>query len=217
MKTDKEIQDDVMEELKCDASVDATGIAITVSDGIVTMLGEVPGYGQKASAERAAKRVYGVRGVADELEVKLPDSSLRSDSQIVAAALEALKWHASVPDEQIKVTVNRGWVTLEGGVEWQYQKDAALDAVRHLTGVRGVVNMITLAPRVMHANVKNAIYRAFERNADLDARRVGVKARDGLVVLHGNVHSWTEHDEATRAALSVPGVREVDNELIVMP
>jgi len=217
MKTDKEIQDDVMEELHCDPSIDAAGIAVTVKDGIVTMLGEVPGYGQKASAERAAKHVYGVRGVADELEVKLPDSSLRSDSQIAAAALEALKWHASVPDEQIKVLVNRGWVTLEGGVQWPYQKDAAVDAVRHLTGVKGVVNMITLVPRIMHANVKNAIYRAFERNADLDARRVGVNARDGMVILHGNVHSWTEHDEATRAALSVPGVREVDNELVVMP
>ena len=217
MESDSRIKDDVLQELRLEPSLDATQIAATVKGGVVTLAGQVLTYGEKFTAERAAKRVYGVRGVAEELEVSLPAPHQRTDSDIAAAAVSALKWHSSVPDEKIKVTIEKGWLTLEGKVDWRYQSEAAESAVRYLTGVRGVTNLIVIHPRVTPAQVKEQIHKAFERNAELDARRIGVKAHNGTVMLHGNVRSWTEREEAQRAVWTIPGVQDVENNLTVTP
>lgn len=215
--SDNEIRDDVIEELDVDPTVDATQIGVTVKNGVVSLSGHVPNYGQKWCAENAAKRVYGVKGIADELDVHLPFSAQKTDPEMAQAAINAFRWHASIPDDRLTVTVDHGWVKLEGSVDWQYQKDAAASAVRYLTGVKGVSNNITLTPKVKPADVKEKIQNAFERNADLESRRIGVNVRDGKVVLHGNVRNWTERDEAQRAVWSIPGVREVENDLSVTP
>ena len=149
MKTDSELQRDVLDELKWEPSVDAAHIGVSVKDGVVTLSGHVSSYAEKFAAERAAKRVLGVRAVANEIDVKLPSSSQRTDEDIAAAAVNALKSNVSVPADKIKVTVSKGWVKLEGEVEWQYQKDAAENAVRYLAGVMGVTNLITVKPRVL--------------------------------------------------------------------
>lgn len=217
MTSDIEIQEDVLDELRLDPSVDASRVGVAVKDGIVSFTGWVCSYAEKEIAEDIAKRVYGVRGVADDLEVKLPASSARTDPEIASAAVNALKWHSAVPDEKIKVMVQKGWVTLEGTVEWQFQKDAATDAVRSLTGVKAISNLIKVTPKVVPADVREQIESCFKRNAELDARRIGVKTHDGKVRLHGNVRTWAEKEEAQRAVWSVPGVREVENDLLVMP
>ena len=217
MITDSNLQRDVMQELKDEPSVDASQIGVAAKSGVVTLTGVVASYAEKLAAEHAAKRVSGVQGVADDLTVRLPDGRQRIDADIAKAALDALRWNAWVPDDVVKVTVDKGWITLEGTVDWQYQRDAAADGVRHLTGVRGVTNVISINPRakVSAADVKRRIFEAFRRSAELDARRIGIDAHDGKVILHGNVHDWSEVQEAQRAAYAVPGVVEVENRLTV--
>lgn len=217
MRTDQEIQSDVAAELHTDPSAGATHVGVSVNEGVVTLSGYVSNYAEKWAAERAAKRVYGVKAVADEVTVKIPSASERTDDEIAEAAVQALRWHAAVPDDLIKLVVENGWVTLEGAVDWQYQKDAALQAIRSLLAVRGVIDRVSVAPRVKPAVVRDQIHAALVRNAEVDARRIGVKAKEGHVVLHGNVRSWFEREEAARAAWNIPGVREVENELTVTP
>jgi osmotically-inducible protein OsmY len=219
MQSDEQVQRDVLEELRLDPTVDASQIGVTARDGVVTLTGMVSTLAQKYAAEGVAKRVYGVRGVADDIEVRLFGEGARTDADIAKAALDTLKWDSMVPDDKIKVTVEKGWVTLDGTVDWNYQRDAAGRAVRNLTGVRGLSNLVTVRPKakVNPGEVKRQIFDAFRRNADLEARRIGVDSKDGKIVLHGNVHNWTEFDEATRAAWSVPGVAEVENQLAVVP
>jgi osmotically-inducible protein OsmY len=162
-------------------------------------------------------RVYGVKAVANEFDVKLPGSSKHTDEDIAEACVGALKVCYSVRDEKIKVVVKNGWVTLDGEVEWQYQREAAMDVVRYLNGVRRASNTITVKTRVKPADVKDKIEAAFKRSAEIDARRVSVEARDGKVILHGRVRSWTERDEAQKAAWAAPGVTAVENQLAVTP
>jgi osmotically-inducible protein OsmY len=217
MKTDSELQKDVMAELKWVPSIDAAEIGVAVKDGVVTLSGNVDNYKEKWDAERAAERVFGVAAVAEEIKVRLPGSSSRTDEEIARAAADALKWNMQVPHDRIKVQVQNGWLTLKGEAEWQYQKDAAGDAVRNLMGLLSVSNEITVKPTVQAVDVKSKIERALQRNALLDARRISVEAESNKVILNGNVRTWIEREQAQWAAWAAPGVSEVQNNIRIGP
>src|ERR1700730_7035433 len=213
--TDLKLKANVESELKWEPSVNAAEVGVAVKDGIVTLTGHVQSYWQKIAAERAAGRVSGVRAVVNELEIRLPTSSERTDENIARAALNALSWSVSVPADRIKVKVSKGWITLEGNVEWQYQKAAAEKVVRDLVGVKGVVNLIEVKPRASTAEVKAAIEAALKRSAEVDASNIQVEADGDKVILRGTVRSWAEREEAERAAWRAAGVRSVDNRITV--
>ena len=215
MKTDKQIREDILDELKWDPSINEKAIGVEVKDGIVTLAGSVDTYSQKFNAERAAERVSGVRALADTLKVTLPTKFGRSDTDIAKAAATSLDWDIEVPTG-VKVKVVDGWVTLEGSVEWQYQKKAAERAVMHLTGVRGITDLIVVRPaKASVADVSKKIHEALKRSAEWDAERITVEALDGKVTLRGKVRSFAERDDAERAAWAALGVSAVDDKIVV--
>jgi osmotically-inducible protein OsmY len=213
MKTDSELRRDVERELEWDPSVDERRIGVSVLEGIVTLTGDVSSFFEKWRAERAVERVEGVRGIANELEVK--PASERSDADIARAAADALKWNVTVPSDKITVKVEKGWLTLEGEVRWDFQRRAAEKAVRELPGVRGISNRITVRPRVEPQDVKRKIEETFKREATIDANRVTVQVNGSEVTLRGSVRSWMERHEAEKAAWAAPGVTAVHNYITV--
>jgi len=217
MKTDSNLQSDVLEELKWWPNVNAAHIGVAAKNGVVTLTGQVAHYAEKAAAEEAAKGVYGVKGTANDIMVELVGAAKRTDQDVAAAALSAIKWDFEVPEDKVKVVVKSGWVTLEGTVDWQYQKDAAERSVRYLMGVIAVTNNIGIKPSAKWIDVKTKIEDAFRRNADIEARRISVGTHDGKVTLSGSVSSWAESDQAVSAAWAAPGVTSVHNDLVIMP
>jgi len=214
-RTDEQIQRDVFAELKWDARVMPNEIGVSVKNGIVTLTGWVNTYSKRWAAEDAAHRVRGVVAVVNDIEVKLPSSAERTDPDIAAAAIHALTWDAFIPMEKIKVTVGKGWVRLEGEVEWQYQKVDAERVVRRLTGVKGVTNLIVVKPRVTASDLKRKIEEALVRSVKTDAEHITVEVEGSKAILKGMVRSWAEKEEAERAAWLAPGITEVDNRITI--
>lgn len=217
MTTDSDIERDVKDELHWEPDLDPTDIAVSVKNGVVTLSGFVRSYTDKYAAEQAAKRVAGVRAVANDLEVRLPSIDERPDPEIARDAVAAIKSQLPISGENIKAIVKNGWVTLEGEVEWQYQKNTAENAVRRIKGVKGVTNYVSLKPRAAPSEIKRKIQDAFRRNAEVDANRIQVEIHGSEVVLKGAVRSWIEREEAERVAWSAPGVTKVTDEIVVAP
>lgn len=214
--SDEEIQREVLEELKWDARVSPTEIGVSVKGGIVTLTGFVDAYTKKWAAEDAAHRVRGVKAVANDIEVRLPASSERTDADIAGAAVHALEWDAALSLENIEVSVANGWVTLRGDVEWQFQRLDAERVVRRLTGVKGVSNLLVVRPRnIDPASLKSKIESALIRTVKEDAERITVETDGTKIRLKGKVRSWLEKEEAERAAWRAPGVTSVDNQLVI--
>jgi osmotically-inducible protein OsmY len=215
IKSDSQLQRDVIEELRWDPSVGRMEIGVASKDGVITLSGNVDSYSRKFSAVKAAERVSGVKAVAEELKVVLPSTLVRPDTDIAHAVVDGLRWDVDVPEEGIKARVDEGWVWLEGEVEWQFQRSAAERAVRFLTGVKGVTNLITIKRRVSAPDVKQRIESALKRHAEQDARNITVEALDGQVTLRGTVRSWAERTDAENAAWGAPGVSKVDDRLTI--
>lgn len=213
--TDKKIQEDVMSELDWDPEVDSSEIGVVVKDGVVTLSGEVGSYWVKRAAERAAKRVKGVKGIAQDIAVKYSGME-ETDADITSAAIGAIKWNTTIPDDVVFVKVENGWVSLEGEVEWEYQKNASEKSVEKIKGVKGVSNFITVKPRIQTSVVKEKIKNALERAADIEANNIEVVAEGNSVILKGKVRTWSEKEEVQRAAWSAPGVLRVENHLVIM-
>lgn len=209
--TDQEIQTDVMAELRWDPSVPANEIGVVVKDGVVTLTGTVDTYMKKWRAEEVAHRVNGVIAVANEIQVR--SIGERTDSDIAAAALHALSWNSTIPQGKVHVTVDKGWITLKGDVEWQYQRQEAERVVRRLLGVKGVSNLITVKPAATPSDLKRKIEDALVRNAQVDAERITVEVQGSKAVLKGKVRSWAEREEAERVAWLAPGITSVDNQI----
>jgi osmotically-inducible protein OsmY len=217
VRSDDDIKRDVEQELRADPDINASDIAVAVKDGVVTLSGFVRSYMQRWQAERDVKRVAGVRGVANDIEVRLPLIHQKPDPELAREVVQELKTELPYSHTLIKVVVSNGWVTLEGEVEWHYQKERAEAAARRVRGIKGITNYIEVKPRVGPEDIKRKIEEAFRRSAEVDANRITIETHGSQVILKGTVRSWAERDEAERAAWLVPGVRDVENRITVSP
>lgn len=215
MKTDAELKADVLAELAWDPAINASAIGVIVKDGLVTLTGHLDTFAQKHAAERAVRRVAGVRGIAVELDVKLAPEHRRSDTELAQAAVSALRWNSLVPDEHVRLEVDDGWVTLSGEVDWPYQFSSAEQCIRPLTGVRGVTNAVKIKPRVRGNDIAQQVAAALTRHAEREARHIDVDVDGGTVTLSGHVDSLSEHDAALGAAFGTRGVTSVVDKLEV--
>ena len=214
-KSDSTLEKDVREELLFDPRVDDKAITVSAKGGVVTLTGAVASYAAKLAAYHDAERVSGVNAVVEHMDVSLPDMHSRNDADLAKAATAALRWDVRVPEGALKISVRDGWITLDGNVDWQYQRQAADAAVRYLTGVKGVNNLIAVSPAKRALDVKQHITDALRRSAETDAKEITVEtAGSGSVTLRGKIHSWAEREEVNRAAWATPGVRTVHDELI---
>jgi osmotically-inducible protein OsmY len=217
MKTDAQIQKDVMQELTWDASVTHEHIGVAVQDGVVTLSGTVPSYIEKSAAEKAAQRIAGVKAVVEKIDVKLPGSLERDDQDIARAIIDQFRWHSQVPQDLVKVSVRNGWVDLTGEVEWDFQRSAAEAAVRGLLGVKGIVNKIAIKARAIQpAVIKSKIEEALKRAAEREADRIGIEILGTRVILSGKVRSFAELRDVKGAAWSAPGVTSVDDHALTI-
>ena len=211
---DRTLRQNVMDELEFEPAVDATHIGVAVENGVVSLSGHVGSYAEKLAAEKAVKRVKGVRALAEGLKVRFPGDKKTNDDEIAHRALTILQWSAIVPQNAVMVKVQDGWVTLSGEVNWQHQRVAAEHLVRRLSGIHGVLNSITLKQQVQPQDVKHKIESALRRSAEVEAQQIHVSIEDGrAVALEGDVHDWEERDAIARAAWSVPGVTRVIDRL----
>lgn len=212
---DRTLRQHVTDELDWEPTVDAANIGVAVNNGVVTLTGHVPSYAQLVAAEAAVKRVKGVQAIAQEIEVRFAGAAAHSDEDIASRAVLLLKWNAEVPRDAIQVKVSKGWVTLTGEVEWQYQRQAAEDHVRGLIGVKGISNLVVVRPRVEAQDVSRAIREALDRDARLEAEQIKVAVQAGKVRLEGRVRSWHEREAAERAAWAAPGVEAVEDHIVI--
>ena len=213
--SDMSLRQNVLDELEFDPAVDATKIGVAIDKGVVILSGHVGSYAEKIAAERTVQRVKGVRGVAQEIEVRYPNENKNADDEIAQRAAKILEWDSTVPPGKIKVKVEKGWITLSGEAEWQFQRQAAEAGVRKLSGVSGVMNMITVRPRVDAVNVKHRIEDALKRSAELQADAIRVAVAGGRVTLEGKVRAWRERNVAEQAAWAAPGVVAVEDRLTI--
>ncbi len=215
MKSDSELQRDVMDELKWDPRVDHAQIGVTAKGGVVTLSGFVPTYAEKMAAEKAARRVKGVRAIAEEIEVRFASDPKTADAEIAKRILDSFAWNVTVPDDRLTVKVERGWVTLGGKVDWHYQKVAAHKVAGKIGGVKGIGNLIEVQSRPSVTDVRDRIMAAFKRSSVVDASHINVLVDGSTVTLGGKVQGWNERQVAERAAWSAPGVTRVDDNIIL--